>query len=114
MEISEHKNGDVMIVELSGRLDAGSSGAAEEKFLHLIEAGERRIVVDLAKLDYISSVGLRVLMLAAKRLKPLGGRIALCALQKPVKQIFDIAGFGAIFPMCDTRDQAAGTVGQPS
>jgi|SRR5687768_9199596 stage II sporulation protein AA (anti-sigma F factor antagonist) len=106
MDIVETKAPDAVTLALKGRLDGASSPGFEERVLALINAGEHRLVVDLAQLDYISSVGLRVFMLAAKRLKPLGGRIVLCALQPSVKQVFEIAGFATIFPITATRDEA--------
>jgi stage II sporulation protein AA (anti-sigma F factor antagonist) len=106
MDIAEDKAPDALTLTLKGRLDATSSGAFEERLLKHIEAGDTRIVIDMSHLDYISSVGLRALMVGAKRVKPLGGRIVLCALQPSVKQVFDIAGFGSIFPIVASRGDA--------
>ncbi len=106
MEISQTKTGDVTTIALKGRLDAASSKATEERILKTIEGGEHRLVIDLAELAYISSVGLRVLMVVAKRLKPLGGKVAVCALQPSVRLVFDIAGFGTIFRIFATREEA--------
>lgn len=106
MEIFEEKSGDVITFALKGRLDAASSKSTEERILKKIEEGERRLVIDMAEIGYISSVGLRVLMVVAKRLKGLGGKVAICALQPTVKQVFEIAGFLTLFPVFDTREQA--------
>ena len=75
MDIVETRESDAVTLALKGRLDNASSPGFEERVLKHINAGDRRLVIDLAQLDYISSVGLRVFMLAAKRLKPAGGRI---------------------------------------
>jgi len=107
MQISEDKNGDVLTVGLKGRLDAATSKTVEEFLLKKIDAGEKKLVLDLSGLDYISSVGLRVFMMAAKRLKVVQGKIVVCALSTPIKQVFEIAGFTNLFPMFDTRDAAA-------
>jgi anti-anti-sigma factor len=106
MDITEELVGQVFVVALKGRLDGTTSKAVEERILKVIDEGQRTIVFDLQQLDYISSVGLRVLMLAAKRLKTVGGSIVVCALQPNVKQVFDIAGFSALFRIFDTRVQA--------
>lgn len=110
MQISEDKNGDVLTVGLKGRLDAATSKTVEEFLLKKIDAGEKRLVLDLSGLDYISSVGLRVFMMAAKRLKVVQGKIVVCALSAPIKQVFEIAGFTNLFPMFDTREAAAAGV----
>ena len=106
MDIVETRESDAVTLALKGRLDNASSPGFEERVLKHINAGDHRLVIDLAQLDYISSVGLRVFMLAAKRLKPAGGRIVVCAMQPAVKQVFEIAGFASIIPMTATRDEA--------
>jgi anti-anti-sigma factor len=110
MQISEEKLGMVLAVALQGRLDAATSKGVEDRLLSLIESGESRLVVDLAKLDYISSVGLRVLMLAAKRLRAAEGAIAVCALQPSVAQVFEIAGFTTIFRIFPNRGAAVAAI----
>jgi anti-anti-sigma factor len=106
MDISEDKTGEVMAVGLKGRLDALSAKAVEERLLRLISAGETRLVIDLGEVGYISSIGLRVLLIAAKRLKTVKGQIAICAMQPPIKKVFDIAGFTALFKIFATREDA--------
>jgi anti-anti-sigma factor len=110
MQISEEKIVDVLAVSLRGRLDGTTSKAVEEYLLKQIDAGERVLVLDLTHLDYISSVGLRVFMMAAKRLKVVKGKIVVCSLQAPIKQVFDISGFTTLFPMFDNRDAAVNGV----
>jgi anti-anti-sigma factor len=62
--------------------------------------------VDCSQLDYISSAGLRTLLVAAKRLAPKGGKIALSAPKDLIKEILDIAGFSSIFPIYRTHEDA--------
>jgi anti-anti-sigma factor len=100
----------VLAVALKGRLDAATSKAVEERLLALIESGEVRVVVDLEQLQYISSVGLRVLMLAAKRLRTANGAIVVCALQPTVQQVFEIAGFTGIFRSFPSREAAVAAI----
>ena len=106
MQISEEKTGDVLVVGLKGRLDAATSKTVEDFLLQKIDAGERYLVLDLAALDYISSVGLRVFMMAVKRLKTVQGKVVVSSLQPTIQQIFEIAGFQNLFPMFPTRDAA--------
>jgi anti-sigma B factor antagonist len=106
MEITERKTGDVVTLSLSGRLDTTTAKAFEAKILAQIEAGDRRFIIDLAQLDYISSAGLRVLVLAGKRLDSGKGKIVLCSLKNPVREVFDIVGFSSIFPVYASHDDA--------
>jgi anti-sigma B factor antagonist len=109
MDITEQKRGTVVLLQLTGRLDAGTAGKLEEKLVGLITAGEKSFVLDFLHLDYISSAGLRVLLMAAKKLKGLNGRIVLSSLKDHIKEVFDIAGFSAIFPIYDQQDAAVGS-----
>lgn len=106
MHISEEKIIDVLVVGLKGRLDASTSKTVEEFLLKQIDAGDRMFVLDLVHLEYISSVGLRVFMMAAKRLKVVQGKIVVCSLPGPIKEVFEISGFTSLFPMFDDRAAA--------
>lgn len=104
MEISESAQGQVVILSLKGRLDAATSTLLEEKLLDLINSkNERRIVIDFQQLDYISSAGLRVLLMAAKILKSENGKLVLASLKEHLKEIFKITGFHGIFPIFKDR-----------
>jgi len=107
MEIAERKAGNVCVVGIIGRLDSGTSESLGQQLHQLIDRGERRLVIDAEKLDYISSTGLRVLLVAAKRLKAVDGRIVLSSLKPHIMEVFEIAGFKSIFPIYDNADQAA-------
>jgi len=106
MEITESKRNGVVVLGIAGRIDATNAGAFEGKLLGLIAAGERRFVVECSRLDYISSAGLRTLLVAAKRLAPTGGKLALSAPKELIKEILDIAGFSSIFPIYRTHEDA--------
>ena len=106
MDIHEERKDGFLVLGLEGRLDAVSSKMFEEKVLALVDGGERRIVIDLSRLDYVSSAGLRVFLVASKRFTAAGGKVVLCSLQEPVKQVFDILGFYSIFSILNSKDEA--------
>jgi anti-anti-sigma factor len=106
MNISEDRKADAVVLALSGKLDATTAKMFEDKILGVINSGAQRLVVDLALLEYISSSGLRVLLLAAKRLQAPDGRIILCGLQDHIRQVFDLAGFSSILSIYGSRDEA--------
>ena len=106
MEITEQKSAGVVTLRLLGRLDTTTAPAFEDKILGRIESGERHVVIDLAQLDYISSAGLRVIVLAGKLLSAANGKMVLCSLKDRVREVFDIAGFSAIFTIYGSHDDA--------
>jgi anti-anti-sigma factor len=104
MEIAHETSGDVVVARLAGRLDSNSAAAAEKHLTGLIGGATPRLVIDLSKLDYISSAGLRVLLLVARKIQQAHGRLALFGLAPGVREVFSISGFDTIFTV---RDDAA-------
>lgn len=110
MEIVESNDNGVITLQVNGRMDASSSPALERRVLELVDGGERRLVLNLAQLDYISSAGLRVLLVAAKRLSAGGGKLAIAGLQPQVKEVFDVAGFSSILKIFGDAESAVAAV----
>ena len=106
MQIKEDKQDDVMVVTVTEHLDSATASVFESRRLGLVERGERRIVVDCGSLDYVNSAGLKVFLLAAKRLEPLGGKLVLCALAPSVLMIFEMIGFTRIMKITASREEA--------
>jgi len=106
VDITEDRKAGVIILGVMGRLDTTTSKSFEERILATIDAGEKQIVIDFSQLDYISSSGLRVLILAAKRLSSVSGKIVLCCLKDYIMQVFEIAGFSSIFSIYNSQEEA--------
>ena len=106
MQITEEKVADVKIIGLQGRLDGTTSPGVEQKLTQCIAQGELRIALDFTGLIYVSSNGLRVLMVVAKQIQKVGGRLALFALSENVSEILKIAGFTQLFSIYPTREEA--------
>lgn len=95
MEIREDRREPGLVVAVGGRIDSNTAGLVEKALL--AHAGEPRLVVDLGAVEYVSSAGLRVFLMLAKKSKAGGGKLALCGLAPGVKQVFDLAGFTPLF-----------------
>ena len=106
MEISDSQSGAVRILSPAGRLDTETSNTLQERWLELIDKGDRWFVLDAADLAYVSSSGLRVILVAAKRLKEVSGGIVICGLNPRLQQVFDMTGFTSMFPIHSTREEA--------
>jgi stage II sporulation protein AA (anti-sigma F factor antagonist) len=113
MQISEERQRGVVVVAPAGRIDSTTAVVLEQYFSGLSGADARRIVVDLAGAEYISSAGLRVMLVLAKRVRENGGSLALCDLSESVRQVFDLAGFVPLFAIEATREAAIVRVAGP-
>lgn len=113
MQIREDRQHGVAIVAPEGRIDSTTSAALEQHLLGLAQAGDRRIVVDFAGVDYISSAGLRVMLALAKTTRANRGALALCAMGDSVREVFGLAGFLPLFTVEVTRDAAVARVAGP-
>jgi len=110
MEITIKQQDDVSVYYISKDLVSDTSPQLEEKIVAGIDSGEKKIVLEFTDLDYISSAGLRVLMIAAKKLRPVGGKLVIASPKEDVKEVFDIAGLSNIFPIFATLDEAIGNL----
>lgn len=110
MEIGEKQQGKVSVLMPVGRLDNETSPAFQVKLLYAVAAGGA-VLVDLSRVEYVSSAGLRAFMMASKRSKALNGRIAVAALAPMVKEIFSISRFSLIVEVFDTVAAATAALG---
>ena len=106
MIITLNKIGDTNIVQIEGRLDTTNYGELEHHLSSLTDKKELIILLDLEKMEYISSSGLRILLMFLKKLKSLEGRVMLCGLSNDIKEIFEISGFINIFEIFENQEEA--------
>jgi anti-anti-sigma factor len=102
MDLVEQMHGAVKVVTVRGRIDQSSASLFQEKlapWLVRATAEEAALLLDFSGVDYISSVGLRVLMLAARQVKAQQGRLAIAALTPVVAEVFQISRFNLVLPV---------------
>jgi anti-sigma B factor antagonist len=111
MNITDRRTGNAVVLEVTGRIDNDTSEVFRlllVPFLRECAGDGDRLVLDFTGVDYISSVGLRVLMLAAKQAKKQGGTVVVAGLHSVVKEIFEISRFNLVFQCFDSvRDALA-------
>lgn len=112
MELAQARYADVLVVSVAGRVDHANAEQFKTRLWpHLAgcRPGGDQLVLDLAGLEYISSAGLRVLMLAAREAKAQEGTLVVCGLQPVVREIFEISRFNVVFRVfADARGALAG------
>ncbi|HOW43445.1 MAG TPA: STAS domain-containing protein [Candidatus Omnitrophota bacterium] len=100
MEISTTTQNGVTVTSFSGSLDGGTVSDAQDKIMPLISS-KISMVLDLKECKYVSSAGLRLLLLAAKQLSTQGGVLVLSGLSDEVKDVMEMTGFSNFFKMFD-------------
>ncbi|MEK7346591.1 MAG: STAS domain-containing protein [Pseudomonadota bacterium] len=89
------------------RIDASNAGVAENDIQQLFaQSASGSLLIDLSGVGYLSSAGLRVLLIAAKTAKLRGGKVAIASPQPSVKDIIVMSGFDKLIAICS--DRAAG------
>jgi anti-anti-sigma factor len=97
MDLQTRTENKAIVITISGRLDAVTAPEYEKSIRELIGGGNNFFVVDFEPLDYISSAGLRALLLMAKLLKEKGGKVCFANVKGNVRSVFDMSGFSALF-----------------
>jgi anti-anti-sigma factor len=100
----------VLVIHLVGRLDGLTSKLFVEKTGAPEHANQARIVLNCKELNYISSEGLRVMLMTAKRAKSLGGALTLCELNPSVNEVMVISGFGDLLGVHASVDKAIAAI----
>jgi anti-anti-sigma factor len=106
MQIAQHESNGVTILAVSGRIDATVAEAFKQKLLAAIGDKPVRLLLDFAQVEFISSIGLRVLVIAAKRVAAVRGQLLFCCLEGPVREVFELAGFTAVAKVYANREAA--------
>ena len=110
MEITtQHKSG-VLVAELIGKLDTTTSGSAQDKLVQCVKDGETKIILNLKDLDYVSSAGLRVILVTSKLLQSNEGEFRLCSPNDTVEEILKSSGFNSLLQIHDTEQAAIDSI----
>lgn len=106
LDISSEEREGKQILHIEGRLDATSSPILDEKLAELITNGYKAIIVDFAKVDYLSSAGIRLMLSNTKKATMQQGKLIFCSINEEVMEIIRMAGFEKILNIVSTQDEA--------
>jgi serine/threonine-protein kinase RsbW len=110
--ISPNSRDDVTVLPIHGRVDAVTAPQLSAQVREQIDAGARYVLLDLSHVTFLSSSGLRSLLLIRKELMTVGGELRLAALQPQVHEVFALTGFTQVFAIHATADEALDAFGQ--
>ena len=100
----------VLIISISGEIKGLSGREFHREIFQRIQEQDVPIVLDLEGLNYINSMGLRSILLVAKRQQENKAKFAVCSLSKPMREVFEITCFDRIMPVLDSRSEAIAAV----
>lgn len=103
MQLEEQSYGSVAVICVIGRLDNATAPTLGEHLSKALDTSPG-LLLELSRLEYISSAGFRVLLVAAKRARQSGAQVVLAGLSGQVRQLFEVGGFLKLFRVCDTRE----------
>lgn len=106
----EEINAETHVIELGGEVDLYTAPEFKERMVQVIDGGKKQVVVDLSKATFIDSTTLGVLVGGVKRLRPVGGSLALVCSDQNILKIFEITGLDRVFPIHESRDDALSAV----
>ena len=105
MDLNEVQVGGVTVVQVEGGIDSATASTFGERLTAVLSVAKTRVLVDLSELEYISSAGFRVLLLAAKRADQNASKLVICGVSGEVRLLFDQAGFLDLFSIAATREE---------
>lgn len=106
VDIKTSKSQDCLLISITGELDTTTTPELEAKLNEESEANLRNYIIDLSETEYISSMGLRILLATLKKVKANGGRMLLSGLNDEIQEVFDMAGFASLFEIHPTLAEA--------
>jgi anti-anti-sigma factor len=113
MDIQKERVGDVDVVSPTGRLDGIYSSAFAKEVGELITGENPKILIDFAEIDYVTSAGIRAVLLLMKKAKASGGSFALCGVNEQIREVLDATGLGPIVPIHPGRPEGLAALNAP-
>lgn len=106
VKIKSEAKGEVLLLKLTGRLDAVSSPQAEKEVFDFINEGHYRLLVDFSAVEYLSSAGMRMLLSITKKLRTLSGKLVICSVNRNVMDVLKMSGFDHVLELSENEDEA--------
>ena len=105
MEMRTRRAGDVTVVDMTGRLDSRTAGPAATELNQLAQGGHK-LLLNVAGLEYVSSAGLRAVLVAAKLAEVNGGAVKVCDANPAVTHVMEVSGMQSLLHLHATEAEA--------
>lgn len=111
MKVTIEREGETLVAMAEDRVDGTNASEFQQALEAAINETDRVVILDCEKLSYISSAGLRVVLLTARALQRQDSKFAVCSLSEQIREVFEISGFDKIIPVHASRADALGSLG---
>lgn len=111
MELGAELKRGVLVVKAHPRLDSSNAGEFEDALRASLKGHVGNVVVDMTELTYISSAGLRAILLVTRTLRKTHQHLAICSLSDNIKELFRVSGFDKVIETHDSQVAAVEAVG---
>lgn len=106
MEISIEKRGDVTVFDLKGSLDAETVSSFRKRTQEAFDLGASKVVIGLAHVPFIDSIGLGAMIALLRRVRKKGGDVKLSNMNSEIKEVFEITRLHRLFDVCKDINSA--------
>jgi anti-anti-sigma factor len=113
MLLSETNEGGVAVFTIGGRFDSSVARGIRERLSRRIASGVDRMLLDLHRLEYISSAGFWALLALDREMTARGGKLALCGVDGEARRLFELSGLAEVFIICPGRAAGLEALGAP-
>ena len=110
VKVTIERDGDTLVAMAEDRVDGTNASEFQQALEAAISDADRIVILDCDQLSYISSAGLRVILLTARALQRQNSKFAVCSLSEQIREVFEISGFDKIIPVHATRADALGAL----
>ena len=106
ISVNWERKGGVLIGSLDGRIDGSNAEEFQNALESGIEAGDNALLLDFEKVSFISSAGLRVGLVVARKFNQPGKKFGVCTLSGPVREIITVSGFDQVISVYESQAAA--------
>ncbi len=106
MEVTSKSSENAIIIYVDGDLTTNSSPEVEAEINEILEEAANNVVINVERVNFIASTGLRIILALGKRLDGEGLKLSVCSMNPSTKSVFEMSGFSKLFPIFDTEEDA--------
>ena len=106
MEVTSKSSENAIVIYVDGDLTTNSSPEVEAEIKEILEGTATNVIMNVERVNFIASTGLRIILALGKRLSGEGLKLTVCSMNPATKSVFEISGFSKLFPIFETEEEA--------